>query len=374
MPSELKPIPATRLSLLREAAAWGWLYRDAIPGDQWKALAEAKVVQLAARGAAGDPYMEDKLREALRWGSWEGRLVPGSQWGQQRDAFIAKLLHEPLDRTVPDDALSIALRQLSAVDPDGAFLGAAETTWEHLRTDAARSGLAVDLSVIEKNYAPTGKLGTERFPVGAFKFDRFHVQFHRPDGRAIPAFVDFGANGKAEFHLDGRRVPGLFATSDVETQRAWLNTVLMNGRELRIKAGLADVPLTVPLDWDGRVEVRGCVPEGDGVVIWASEAGKPAAFYGVYAGRTSGGVRHVADFADGADAARLAAGLRGIAKRYGNAIPTDYWIAPASVDLPYIATPPALLTVLSHVMHDAPAALADNGVPDEDENERGMTP
>ncbi|MGH8156585.1 MAG: hypothetical protein ACREPQ_00565 [Rhodanobacter sp.] len=207
--------------------------------------------------------------------------------------------------------LDAALRRLREVDASRVPGYSPWATWEHLRDDAAFRGLCVQLEVIQKDY-------------GEGLWERFQVRYVRPDGRDLPVTGVFAADGKLELYLHDVRVPGCFATRDRATQGDWLEQVFTNYSGLLGAEHAGHMPFTVPLDWNGGVQVKGCVLESDGCVSWAESIGQPPSFYGVYAGRTPGGYRNVADFDNAADAEKFAACLTALGKRYGNTMP-ELW-------------------------------------------------
>lgn len=212
------------------------------------------------------------------------------------------------DSVNPLDAALRRLREVAATSVPG--YNPLET-WRHLVADANERGLCVRLAVVQKDY-------------GAGLWERFEARYARPDGRDVPVSAVFAADAKLELYLHDERVPECFATRDPETQSAWLDRVFANDRSLMGADRIDHVPFTVPLDWDGAVQVKGCVLESDGSVAWAESVGQPPAFFGVYAGRTPGGFRHVADFDSRSVAERFAAALTSLATRYGNTMP-EFW-------------------------------------------------
>ncbi len=292
-----------RFGVLREAAAWAWSFRSAIPDHQWDELSESKIRQLAEQ--VNDASFMTAVREAIKWGAGEGQIVGGSQWAAERDNAIARIVGRPAN---PLDVALRRLREISAASVPGYN---PMETWGNIVADANDRGLCVRLEVIQKDY-------------GVGQWERFEVKYARPDGREVPVTGVFAADAKLEVYLHGERVPGCFATRDTETQSAWLDRVFANDRGLMGVDHVDHVPFTVPLDWDGAVQVKGCVLESDGSVAWAESVGRSPAFYGVYAGRSPGGYRHVADFDHQTDAERFASTLSVMAQRFGNTMP-EFW-------------------------------------------------
>lgn len=258
---------------------------------------------------------EHRLRQLRHLASRLAALESGTSWyietGEEypsrkfMDEAFQKRRRAALVKVTATVNQEQALRQL---DEQAVRCSGARLAWDLLCRDAKERNVRVSLA-LDKHAKQC-----------------FRANYRTRDGKPLPVTAHFGMDGKMELRRGDERVPAMFPTQSEKVQEVWLERVFGNGRHLlRENLGLQR-PFTLPLDWTGEVEVRGLVDGDDGGVLWASDAGKPPAFHGVYARRGWGGFGHVADFDREADARCFAQCLKAM---HGAGISAeDLWDAP----------------------------------------------
>jgi hypothetical protein len=185
-------------------------------------------------------------------------------------------------------------------------------SWEFVAEFSAKLGLKAQIEHIRKDY-------------GSGVWNRFAVRYSLASGASTPITSLIAPDGKVHTELDGVRVPGCRATSDTQSIAYDLEAAVKMYRNR--PQGTSYAPFVLPQDWNGAVQVKGCVLDSsvdDSCVTWAESAGQPPSFFGVYGQRTSGLYAHVADFPDESTANLCAQALEAMARKYGNEVP-DFW-------------------------------------------------
>jgi hypothetical protein len=152
------------------------------------------------------------------------------------------------------------------------------------------------------------------------RYKQFVVKYADPYGNAVPVVSCVSVNGKVETQVHGKRVDGGLASNWPETQARDLN------QAFRAIAPLLTVepPFKVPDDWNGQVQIKGCVHEDD-AITWAESLGVTPEFFGVYVQDWAGAYQHVLDFATMDEADVFAQALKAAGALYGNTVPASFW-------------------------------------------------